>query len=193
MRPFSTDADALVCLNNREFVVSALQGDDEGGPFRVDGREPHETRVRRQLSIKLGPVEGVCVVRLGNTIACASTTGALEKPTSGERRRRGRCAWMWISRAGVRRVRQGRESVAENSTARPRFGRSARARVERSARGGRGVAVRAGGEASVVITCSVTSAAHDGNLAGAASLAACGSLMTSADDRSARWIRTVGW
>ena len=50
---------------------------------------------------------------------------------------------------GVRRVRQGRESVAENSTARQRFGRSARARVERSARGGRGVAVRAGGEASV--------------------------------------------
>ena len=56
MRPFTTDADALVCLNNREFIVDALRGDDEGGPFRGDGREPDDARAGADFEIKLGPL-----------------------------------------------------------------------------------------------------------------------------------------
>lgn len=180
MRPFSTDADALVCLNNREFVVSALQGDDEGGPFRVDGREPHETRASAdKLSIKLGPVEGVCVVRLGNTIACASTTGALEKPTSGGASSEGslRVDVDFSSGACEGFAKDGRASQKTRQRA-----KDLGALLERGLKEARAVDVESlcvlAGKRVWVITCSVTILAHDGNLAGAASLAACGSLMT---------------
>ena len=176
----TTDADALVCLNNREFVVSALQGDDEGGPFRVDGREPHETRASAdKLSIKLGPVEGVCVVRLGNTIACASTTGALEKPTSGGASSEGslRVDVDFSSGACEGFAKDGRASQKTRQRA-----KDLGALLERGLKEARAVDVESlcvlAGKRVWVITCSVTILAHDGNLAGAASLAACGSLMT---------------
>ena len=112
MRPFSTDADALV-FEQQRIRRQRAPGRRRGRsvPRRRSGAA-RNARVRRQLSIKLGPVEGVCVVRLGNTIACASTTGALG-PTSGGASSEGSLRVMWISRAGRRRVRQGRESVAE--------------------------------------------------------------------------------
>jgi exosome complex component RRP45 len=180
MRPFSTDADALVCLNNREFIVSALQGDEEGGPFRVDGREPHETRASAdKLSIKLGPVEGVCVVRLGNTIACANTTGVLEKPTSGGASSEGslRVDVDFSSGACEGFAKDGRASQKTRQRA-----KDLGALLERGLKEARAVDVESlcvlAGKRVWVITCSVTILAHDGNLAGAASLAACGSLMT---------------
>lgn len=179
MRPFSVDADAIVCNNNRELIVEALRGDDEGGPFRIDGREPENTRGGGDLEITLGPLEGVCLVRLGRTLACATTTGRLERPlrsgSSAEGALRvdvefssGACeGFAWDGRAN-RATRQRAKDLGSL--------------LERGLKDARAVDVESlcvlAGKQVWVITCSVAILSHDGNLAGAASLAACGSLMT---------------
>jgi exosome complex component RRP45 len=179
MRPFTTDADALVCLNNREFIVDALRGDDEGGPFRGDGREPDDARAGADFEIKLGPLEGVCVVRLGRTIACASTSAMLERPQSAGASSEGvlRVDCEFSSGACEGFAREGRANRETRQRA-----KDLGALLERGLKDARAVDVESlcvlAGKRVWVVTCAVTILAHDGNLAGAASLAACGSLMT---------------
>lgn len=179
MRPFTVDADAIVCNNNREFIIECLRGDDEGGPFRIDGRAPEHARGGSDLEISLGPLEGVCLVRLGRTLACATTTGRLERPLRSS-----------ASAEGVVRVDVEFSSGACEGFARDGWAnRETRQRakdlgllLERGLKDARAVDVESlcvlAGKRVWVITCSVAILAHDGNLAGAASLAACGSLMT---------------
>lgn len=47
---------------------------------RTDGRRLHE---QRPLNFEFGTKDGHCVVRLGNSVACACITGTLERPLGG--------------------------------------------------------------------------------------------------------------
>lgn len=184
MRPFSTDTDTLVSMNNREFIVAALQGDEDSGPFRIDGRAPGEVRgggdtFENQIEISFGPLDGVCVVRLGHTLACATTTGQLERPASAGASAEGslRVDVEFSSGACTGFARDGRASRETRQRS-----RDLGMLLERGLKDGRAVDVESlcvlAGKRTWTITCSVTILAHDGNLAGVASLAACGSLMT---------------
>jgi len=177
MRPFEANTDTLVCLNNREFIIECLRGDDQGGAFRMDGRAPSE--LRSDVEITVGPREGTCTVRIGQTIACASTTARLERPQRGGSTSEG------VVRVDVDFSSGACEGFAKDG----RMSRELRQRandlgafLERGLKEARAVDVESlcvlAGKRVWVVTCAVTVLAHDGNLAGASSLAACGSLMT---------------
>jgi exosome complex component RRP45 len=177
MRPFEANTDTLVCLNNREFIVACLRGDDQGGPFRMDGRAP--SQLRSDVEITIGPREGTCTVRIGQTIACASTTARLERPQRGGSTSEG------VVRVDVDFSSGACEGFAKDGRMSKELRQRANdlgALLERGLKEARAVDVESlcvlAGKRVWVVTCAVTVLAHDGNLAGATSLAACGSLMT---------------
>lgn len=176
MRPFTTRADDIVPTINREFIIDCLRGDDEG-VFRMDARLPNDAR--EHLDISLGPSAGTCVVTLGHTRVCASTSAKLEKPTSGGSSAEGSLRVDVEISSGARRGFASAGAGDRDTRARAR---ELGALLERGLKDARAVDVESlcvlAGKAVWVITCNVTVLAHDGNLAGAASLAACGSLMT---------------
>ena len=73
--------DFLISLNEREFIVKALQEEE----LRVDGRGPFDTR---PVSYRFGPKDGMCEVRLGDTRVLAVVSAKLEQP-SGARSNEG--------------------------------------------------------------------------------------------------------
>ena len=176
MRPFTTRADDIVPTINREFIIECLRGDDEG-VFRMDARLPMDAR--EDLDVSLGPSAGTCVVTLGHTRVCASTTAKLEKPSSGGSSAEGSLRVDVEISSGARRGFASAGAGDRDTRARAR---ELGALLERGLKDARAVDVESlcvlAGKAVWVITCNVTVLAHDGNLAGAASLAACGSLMT---------------
>ena len=66
--------DLLISLNEREFIVKALQEEE----LRVDGRGPFDTR---PVSYRFGPKDGMCEVQLGDTRVLAVVSAKLEPPS----------------------------------------------------------------------------------------------------------------